>query len=107
MNAFRKPSTAAQLSTRADKAKQRGQGMTEYIIVVALIAVAAIGVFRLFGETMRFQMSALAREMSGQDGGSEIENAGRSANEAVSVAAEKKNLSNYSAGNTGSGEGSE
>ena len=27
--------------------RQFGQGMTEYIIIVALIAVAAIGVYRL------------------------------------------------------------
>ncbi|MBA3254202.1 MAG: hypothetical protein H0T67_08075, partial [Burkholderiaceae bacterium] len=28
------------------RAKQRGQGMTEYIIIVALIAVAAIAVYQ-------------------------------------------------------------
>jgi len=33
--------------------RQFGQGMTEYIIIVALIAVAAIGVYRLFGDTLR------------------------------------------------------
>jgi len=31
--------------------RQAGQGMTEYLIVVALIAVAAIGVYSLFGQT--------------------------------------------------------
>ncbi|MFN0064067.1 MAG: Flp family type IVb pilin [Myxococcaceae bacterium] len=33
--------------------KNRGQGMTEYIIVVALVAIAAIGVVTLFGENIR------------------------------------------------------
>jgi pilus assembly protein Flp/PilA len=40
--------------------KSRGQGMTEYIIIVALIAIAAIGVVTLFGDNIRriFGMSA-------------------------------------------------
>ena len=29
---------------------QKGQGMTEYIILVALIAIVAIGAVRFFGE---------------------------------------------------------
>lgn len=48
--------------------RQRGQGMTEYIIVVALIAVSAIGVYQLFGQTIRSQTSAIALEVSGQSG---------------------------------------
>ena len=36
--------------------------MTEYIIIVALIAVAAIGVYQLFGNTVRNQTAALAQE---------------------------------------------
>ena len=35
--------------TIAQRRNARGQGMTEYIIIVALIAVAAIGVTTLFG----------------------------------------------------------
>lgn len=37
------------------KARQRrkAQGMTEYIIIVALIAIAAIGVVTLFGNNIR------------------------------------------------------
>ena len=39
---------------------RRGQGMTEYIIIVALIAIATIGVITLFGDNIRklFGMSA-------------------------------------------------
>ena len=33
--------------------KQDGQGMTEYIIIVALIAIAAIGVVTIFGDNIR------------------------------------------------------
>lgn len=45
--------------------RQLGQGMTEYIIIVALIAVAAIGVYSLFGQTIRSQVAGLAGEVSG------------------------------------------
>lgn len=50
---------------------QRGQGMTEYIIIVALIAVAAIAVYQLFGQVVRSQTAAMARELAGEDGSAE------------------------------------
>lgn len=43
-----------------------GQGMTEYIIVVALIAVAAIGVYSAFGDVIRGQTSVAAVALSGR-----------------------------------------
>jgi Flp pilus assembly pilin Flp len=73
--------------------------MTEYIIIVALIAVAGIGTFRLFGDTMRQQVSGLAQELSGQTGSTQITAAQASAVAAASVANTKKDLSNYSEGN--------
>ena len=48
--------------------RQRGQGMTEYVIVVALIAVAAIAVYQLFGQIIRSQTAAMANELAGEDG---------------------------------------
>jgi len=33
--------------------RRKAQGMTEYIIIVALIAIAAIGVVTLFGNNLR------------------------------------------------------
>jgi len=45
--------------------KQFGQGMTEYIIIVALIAVSAISVYNLFGKTVRTQVGELAAELGG------------------------------------------
>jgi type IV pilus assembly protein PilA len=47
--------------------KQRGQGMTEYIIIVALIAVAAIGVYQAFGDVVRSQTSVAATTLGGMD----------------------------------------
>jgi Flp pilus assembly pilin Flp len=45
--------------------KQLGQGMTEYIIIVALIAVAAITVYNIFGDTVRGQVGDMAAELGG------------------------------------------
>lgn len=47
------------------RVRQRGQGMTEYIIIVALIAVAAIAVYGYFGKTVRNQTAGLAQEIAG------------------------------------------
>ncbi len=33
--------------------RNRGQGMTEYIIIVALIAIAAVGIITIFGNNIR------------------------------------------------------
>jgi pilus assembly protein Flp/PilA len=42
-----------------------GQGLTEYIIVVALVAIAAIGVVNIFGNQLRHQFSTIIASMSG------------------------------------------
>ena len=52
---------------------QTGQGMTEYIIIVALIAIAAIAIYGLFGDTIRGQMGIMTEELAGQTGSASIE----------------------------------
>ncbi len=79
--------------------RQQGQGMTEYIIIVALIAVAAIGVYSYFGTTVREQTAAMANEVAGKSGTAAIGRAGTAADSAVQSASQNKGLSNYSAGN--------
>lgn len=63
----------------------RGQGMTEYIIIVALIAIAAIAVTSLFGGTIRNQMAGMASEMSGQTAEDEIGQAKSAADKATTI----------------------
>jgi Flp pilus assembly pilin Flp len=46
--------------------QEAGQGMTEYIIIVALIAIAAIGVITIFGEQIRDLFGSSAAALSGQ-----------------------------------------
>ena len=42
--------------------------MTEYIVIVALVAVAAIATYQYFGKTIRNQTAAIANEVAGNDG---------------------------------------
>jgi Tfp pilus assembly protein FimT len=86
-------------SIRRTTGRQRGQGMTEYIIVVALISVAAIGVYTLFGQTIRNQTAGLALEVAGQDAGGAIGQAQTNATTAQTRANNRKGLDNYNAGN--------
>lgn len=48
--------------------RQAGQGMTEYIVIVALVAIAAIAVYQHFGQVVRAQTAAMASELAGEDG---------------------------------------
>ncbi|MCP5359522.1 MAG: hypothetical protein R3E75_02805 [Steroidobacteraceae bacterium] len=71
-----------------------GQGMTEYIIIVALIAVAAIGVYTALGDIVRGQTSVAAAALAGDNNGNGrglVGNAqGRANNEG-----RQKNLQNF------------
>ncbi len=75
--------------------KQRGQGMTEYIIIVALIAVAAIAVYGFFGDTIRAQMGAMTTELSGGDGSASVSKATAAGASATAGASDAKTLSDY------------
>lgn len=48
--------------------KIRGQGMSEYLIIVALLAVAGITTFGFLSGAARNQVAAIATEISGGDG---------------------------------------
>ncbi|GLS24373.1 pilus assembly protein [Marinibactrum halimedae] len=82
-----------------NKKKSLGQGMTEYIIIVALIAIAAIAVFRLFGDTARNQVAGMAMELGGQNGANAQKAAKTAAKAAETKAATARNLNNYTGNN--------
>ncbi|MDQ6679427.1 MAG: hypothetical protein M3Y67_00480 [Pseudomonadota bacterium] len=75
--------------------QQRGQGMTEYIVIVALIAIAAIAVYQFFGQTIRSQTSGIAKEVAGQSADAAIVNAQAAAGNAESEGTKKKGLDAY------------
>ncbi|MCX8005121.1 MAG: pilus assembly protein [Burkholderiaceae bacterium] len=80
-----------------ERLKQRGQGMTEYIIIVALIAIAAIGVYNLFGKTLRNQVAATAEGLAGNAtmANQNTKKAGDAAKGATAISNEARGLQNF------------
>lgn len=79
----------------SNKIRQLGQGMTEYIIIVALIAIAAIGVFTFFGGTVRAQVGAMNQELTGQSGKEQMQRAVNLAQAAKDESVKPKTLGDY------------
>lgn len=71
---------------------RKGQGLTEYIIVVALVAIAAIGIVNIFGNQLRNQFSTIITAMSGSSQ-KKVESLADQARQETS----KKYLSDYAA----------
>jgi hypothetical protein len=76
------------------RVRQLGQGMTEYIIITALIAIAAIGAVMYFGQTARSQIGGMAQELSGHDANQDISTAKTAADNSRSQN-KQKTLSSY------------
>lgn len=57
------------------KLSQRGQGMTEYILIVALIAVVAIAAVKMFGKNVKSGFENASNQVGGA-----VNNAGSSNN---------------------------
>ncbi|MCC4598264.1 pilus assembly protein [Xanthomonas campestris pv. phormiicola] len=75
--------------------KQLGQGMTEYIIITALIAIAAIAAVTFFGGTVRSQVAGMSKELSGQSATQSINRAKNQSNSAQTEADKTKGMDAY------------
>ena len=93
------------MSTPAPTRRQAGQGMTEYIVIVALIAVAAIATYQFFGQTIRNQTAGIAREVAGQTASGAINAANQSSQGALAEGARVKGLDSYTNDNARGGGG--
>lgn len=58
---------------------KKGQGMSEYLIILALVAIATIGAVIFFADNVREQISNLAEEITGTDATVDFDPAGRQA----------------------------
>lgn len=47
------------------RSRIRGQGLTEYVIIIAIIAIAAIGATSFFGDSIKASFLALGSELTG------------------------------------------
>ncbi len=77
----------------------RGQGMTEYIVIVALIGVAAIGAYSFLGQSIRGATAGLALEIAGEDAKAGIDAAKTASEQAVTTSTTKATLNAYNASN--------
>ena len=53
---------------KTSTARKSGQGMTEYIIIVVIVALAAIAVYGLFGDRIRAMVGGATVELGGDQG---------------------------------------
>ena len=77
------------------KVRQRGQGMTEYIIITALVAIAAIAAFSMFGGAVRSQVAAMAQEVGGASSDATVNHATGEGNSAAQQATQKADMATY------------
>ena len=47
--------------------RQAGQGMSEYLIMLALIAVTTIAAVRIFGNSVKYQMAQSVQKLLGNE----------------------------------------
>ncbi|MEI6890771.1 MAG: hypothetical protein V5783_01250 [Pontiella sp.] len=51
--------------------RKAGQAMTEYLIIVVLVAMAALVIFGLFGDTIQKKLGGAVDELEGNSSGSD------------------------------------
>ena len=84
---------------RGPQGRQAGQGMAEYIIIVALVAVAGIATWGLVGNSIGQSAAGVASAIAGTDASDIRKKAEKSASDAADKAGDQKTLSNYADGN--------
>ena len=87
------------LQQRPSGRRQFGQGMTEYIIIVALVAIAAIAVYSAFGGAVRGQMASITSQLGGGSGDAGNAFAGK----AVTASTKEATVYNLNTYKTGAG----
>ena len=84
--------------------RQFGQGMTEYIIIVALVAIAAIAVYSFFGKSVRGQMASITSQLAGGAGTNGYNQAVVAQGKANTEANNQYALNNYKTNSTNAGQ---
>lgn len=89
----------SKISRALNAKKVTGQGMSEYLIIVGLIAVVGIATMGFMGSSVRSQLSGMATELSGGNGSTAQQAAANSATGARTQATANRSLSNYTGNN--------
>jgi hypothetical protein len=75
--------------------RRTSQGMTEYIIVVAVIAIGSIAMSMFYGNVLRNQTAAASKALAGRSGDSEMSSARDTAIAASMDAQVGKGMANF------------
>ena len=78
------------------KKRQAGQGMVEYIIIVAVVALGSIAVYTAFGDVLRGQVAEAASTLTGESNGKGRESAEDAADRATNSGNMNRTLKDYS-----------
>ena len=81
--------------------RQAGQGMAEYIIIVALVAVAGLATWELVGSSIGQSAAGVASAIAGTDAKAIRDEAKKTADNASKKAAETEDLGDYADDNNG------
>lgn len=84
---------------RGPQGRQAGQGMAEYIIIVALVAVAGLATWEAVGSSIGQSAAGVASAIAGTDAKEIRDDAAKTAADAAEDAGKKENLSNYADAN--------
>jgi len=68
---------------------KKGQGMSEYLIILALVAIATIGAVIFFADNVREQISNITEEIAGVDAKVAIDDANQD------IAEDSYNMANF------------
>ncbi len=80
---------------RTMRRARQGQATAEYIIIVALIAVAAIAVVSVFGDQIRNLFSHSAAQLAGDTDDDYSDDADEAAQDAIDERDDDKNLGDF------------
>ena len=86
-------------SRKLNSKKVTGQGMSEYMIIVGLIAVAGIAAMGILGNIAKTNVDAAAVELGGGNGGALIDGNTASATAATTDAGVTTTLNNFESHN--------
>ena len=83
------------VAKRRHPVRQAGQGMAEYIIIVALVAVAGLATWELVGSSIGQSAAGVASAIAGTNANDIRTRAQKTATDAAGKADTRENLSNY------------
>ncbi len=83
------------MKTFRQRKSQLGQGMTEYIIIVALVAIGALGVYKYFSQTVNNTTAMAVQSLAGTSTATTRTAATDGGTGAGNAAAVKKTMANF------------